>query len=564
MDSMYADETITESGSAGYVGFRQEYFGARSVIVPRDQKASALDLDWMDFFGRLSDKPWLEGDNTLHGASAFEQEDVKGSLPALIQYIDVERSHDLRVNDDILLALGLKRVEDAWVRPEDDYVEVVRLIRDHDSQPVRLEIKAEFLKDYLCAFNSGLILLTYRSRKAVGERFDELRTHSDKATAPSSSYEWKGSSREVFEGNSVLDILGQAVVSHAWRTDTDYEEDIPVYELPGATASETFEVKSPNRRVNQVIGELWKNEWIEPGGTSPRVRGDKVSSQLEFIVDNEGRRETSDTLDGPSRWLWFHPDVINALLSKPNGVLSWYSEDTGNVGGAWNRSVHFGVNTVGLINVFAKDIGLLREIDKKTWSHYNVSPEGKVSVELLMSQMETNPAATEAAETVFFRLLEQIQEVSRAKFGRELLKHHSASKEISKKIHRFEASSLEGFYSLCKEITRFLIERIDIDLLKELKTETDPKLGSLKRLERILTAMGYDGRNMLSVLVGVYELRVADAHLPSTSGIKDAMALVGVDYDDLKLNAGRRLLQDINTTLIQIKEAFENGDLRRL
>jgi len=185
-------------------------------------------------------------------------------------------------------------------------------------------------------------------------------------------------------------------------------------------------------------------------------------------------------------------------------------------------------------------------------------------VELLMSQMEAHPASTESPETAFFRLIGEIQDLSRAKFGRELLRQHSWSEEISRKIHRFEASTLEGFYSLCKDITRFLIERIDIDLLKHLKTESEPKLGSLKRLERILTALGYDGRKVLGVLVGIYELRLADAHLPSTSDVEEAMALVGVDYEDIRLNAGKHLLQNINTTLVQIKAAIEHGDLTKL
>lgn len=294
------------------------------------------------------------------------------------------------------------------------------------------------------------------------------------------------------------------------------------------------------------------------------MRQDKTPSRLEFVVDNEGRRETSNTLTGPSRWLWFHPNVINDLLKKPYSVLRWYTQDTGQVGGAWNRSVHFGVNSTGLINVYAKDIARLREIDKRVWANHNVSPEGKVSAELLMSQMQAHPADTEAPEGAFFRLLEELQAVSRAKFGRELLRYHPSLEEISKRIHRFEATTLEGFYSLCKEITRFLIERIDVDLLKEVRTEIEPKLGSLKRLERILTAFGYEGRKQLRVWAGVYDLRLADAHLPSSTDIQNAMSLVEIDYEDLKLKAGMRLLQNVNNATGQIIAALRNGDLTKL
>jgi hypothetical protein len=560
---LYADQTVSETGTSGFVGFREEYFGARTVVVPVDQKKAAMGLSWTHVMGGSGDKPWIDGDNQFHSASEFDW-DVTGSLPVLVQYIEVERSKDLHINQDLLLGLGLKRMGDVWVRPEEDNVEVVRLLRNSDAEPVRLEMKAEFLKDYLCAANSGIILLTYQSRRAIGERLEKFERKDEDFDGESSSYEWKGAVREVFEGNSLLDILGQAKVLHAWRTDTDYEEDIPSYEFPGETASESYDVKSSNRKVNQATGEIWKKQWIEPATTSARVRNDKTSSLLEFIVDNEGRRETSDTLDGPSRWLWFHPEVINALLKKPHSVLSWYSEDTGNVGGAWNRSVHFGVNSIGLINVFAKDIGLLREIDKRTWANHNVSPEGKVSAELLMSQMEAHPADTDAPEAAFSRLSEQLQEVSQSKLGGELLRHHASLGEISKKIHRFQASSLDGFYTLCKEITRFLIERIDIDLLKKLKAEPEANLGSLKRLARILTALGYDGRKMLTVLAGVYDLRLADAHLPSNDDIEHAMGLVGIDYDQLRLNAGKQLIENVNVALANIVSALLNGDYTKL
>jgi hypothetical protein len=561
---LYAQQVVFEEGKAGFVGFREEYFEAHSLIVSTNQKNEALVLEWMDVSGGSDNKPWFDGEKTLRPASNYESDDVQGTIPVLIQYFEVQRTNEIHLNEDIVLGLGLKRIGDVWIRPEEDNVEVIRLIRNDNSDSVRVNIKAEFLKDFLCAANAGLILLTYQSRKAIALRFENFGTESERSDGPSSNYEWEGAIGDVFEGNSVLDILGHAKVFHAWRTDTDYDEDIPVYEFPGETTSESYDVQSSNRPVHQASGRIWKKEWINPAAISPRVRQDKSPSRLEFVVDNEGRRETSDTLTGPSRWLWFHPNVINDLLKKPYSVLRWYTQDTGQVGGAWNRSVHFGVNSTGLINVYAKDIALLREIDKRIWANHNVSPEGKVSAELLMSQMQAHPADTEAPEAAFFRLLEELQDVSRAKFGRELLRYHPSLEEISKKIHRFEAITLEGFYSLCKEITRFLIERIDIDLLKEVRTETEPKLGSLKRLERILTAFGYEGRKQLRVWAGVYDLRLADAHLPSSTDIQNAMSLVGIEYEDLKLKAGMRLLQNVNTATGQIIEALRNGDSTKL
>lgn len=562
---LYAQTQIAESGETGHVGYREEYFGAHSVIVPVDQQAAALELEWMDLDAGFGHKPWIDGDDKFHAAADFLENEVHATHPVLVQTIEVERRNDLHINQDIILALGLVREDDVWVCPEEDYVEVIKLERNKDDEPTKVEIKAEFLKDYLCASNSGLLLLTYQSRRAIEESFDDVEWEDGEASEENKAFRWEGRVQEAFEGNSLIDILGAAVVSHAWRTDTDYDEDIPKYDFPtnDTSASETYTVRSANRKVQRAAGQIWKSEWIEPATRSPRVRRDKVESKLEFIVDNEGNRETSETLSGPSRWLWFHPNVINELLKKRTGTLSWYSENTGNVGGAWNRSVHFGVNSVGLINVYAKDIAQMREVDKKIWANHNVSPEGKVSAELLMSQMEANPADTVAPEQDFFTLINEIQEISRAKLGNGLFREHSSEQAISRKIHRFQATSLDGFYLLCKEITRFLIERIDIDFLKTLRKEDD-KLGSLKRVEKILRALEYDGRAIMGVLVGVYELRLADAHLPSTDNIKDAMTLVGIDYEALRLLSGKKLIQNVNDSLAQIEEAFDKGDFTKL
>lgn len=558
---LYSQHRISEKGDVRHKGFSEEYFGSHSLIVPQDRKIEAYNLQWMDFTGGFGHKPWVDDDNIFHSAINYDWRDVEGINPILVQYFEIEHGKDMHINQDIVLGLGLKREGDLWICPEEDYVDVIRLKRDDENRPVLVEIKAEFLKDYLCALNSGLILLTYQSRQAIEESFNFLDWTEEKEEK-TANYRWTGRFLPVYEGDS---LFGKASVFWMGRTDTDYSEDIPVYEFPTDenTRSEKWEVEPTGKELVRAMSEIWKKEWIEPALKSPRVKGDKVPSKLEFIVDNEGKTETSETLFSPSRWLWFHPDVINDLLKKRTGVLTWHSEDTGNIGGAWHRSVHFGVNSIGLVNVYAKDIANLDEIDKKVWARHNVSPEGRVSAELLSSQMQAIPAETDAPEQDFFSVIQEIQKVSKSKLGQELFREHSFEEGINKRIHRFQATSLGGFFLLCKEITRYLIERIDMDFLKTLKKEKD-NLGTLKRLENILTALGYDGRKIMGVLVGVYDLRLTDAHLPSKEKTEDAMKLIGIDYDEVGFNSGKELIKNVNNSLIEIGRAFYNGDFTKL
>jgi hypothetical protein len=180
------------------VGFREEYFEAHSLIVSTNQKNEALVLEWMDVSGGSDNKPWFDGEKTLRPASNYESDDVQGTIPVLIQYFEVQRTNEIHLNEDIVLGLGLKRIGDVWIRPEEDNVEVIRLIRNDNSDSVRVNIKAEFLKDFLCAANAGLILLTYQSRKAIALRFEKFGKETEKSDGPSSNYEWEGAIHEVF------------------------------------------------------------------------------------------------------------------------------------------------------------------------------------------------------------------------------------------------------------------------------------------------------------------------------------------------------------------------------
>ena len=67
--------------------------------------------------------------------------------------------------------------------------------------------------------------------------------------------------------------------------------------------------------------------------------------------------------------------------------------------------------------------------------------------------------------------------------------------------------------------------------------------GSMKSLERVLATITTptDARDALTNLVGIYELRGADSHLPSAE-LDQAFSLVGVDKSAAPLEQGLQLL----------------------
>lgn len=64
------------------------------------------------------------------------------------------------LHPDLVVALRLIQEGDRWYRPEEGWVEVIRLQRGADGEPTLVEIRGEFLLDYLSARNMELFCST--------------------------------------------------------------------------------------------------------------------------------------------------------------------------------------------------------------------------------------------------------------------------------------------------------------------------------------------------------------------------------------------------------------------
>jgi hypothetical protein len=140
-----------------------------------------------------------------------------------------------------------------------------------------------------------------------------------------------------------------------------------------------------------------------------------------------------------------------------------------------------------------------------------------------------------------------------------MLREHSYVKELIPRIHRFRATDKEGLFALAKDVARITSDDLDE---KQLQTIVVPpkgeKWGSLKSLERVLALKisGDDARGMLSALAGIYDLRLADAHLPSERS-HDAIKLVGLDEAVPFVQQGYQLLDAAVTSLYRICDVIE-------
>jgi hypothetical protein len=261
-------------------------------------------------------------------------------------------------------------------------------------------------------------------------------------------------------------------------------------------------------------------------------------------VDAAGKKQKAKSLIDSGRWLWFKPDVIPALMGRRGGSLEWYTRETGGVRGSPDCRVPFGINSLGLINAYAKDVALEPEWLQRVWAGFNVSPEGKVSAELFSAQGQGVPAGTQAPEAFLPVGIEVLNDAFTKRFGRALFRPHTDPAEAFKSCHRFKALSASGLYGLAKDLVRVIVEHIDTAALHKIVAPPNKEdWGSLKSLEKVLaTVTGETSAHVaLGPLHGIYNLRLADAHIPSND-LDEAYALARVDRTLPFIMQGRDLL----------------------
>jgi hypothetical protein len=494
----------------------EEFVEIATAAVDEAKRAAAEKLGW----GDLDIKPHRSGVERwgYQAADIFRSwTEPLGINLVVDQHLEEEHRRIWHVHPDLIVALGLLLENDTWYRPEEGWVEVARLKRDKDREPVLLEIKAEFLADYLTARGMALYCWSYVERVAV--------------TSSKPAYSWPD--------NGLNEEAGR-----------DQRE------------ARTTESRFPDPAGHfWTRGCLWRTEWVAPGSLSVRVRGDKEPHTTSFALESDGSRKEADQLAGAMSWLYFAPILVSTLLRHRGARLSWYTQETGSLG-ATNFGIHFGLNDVGLITVYAKDIGRLPAWEQRLWSAHNVTPDGGISSELFAAQMEINPARTVAPEEELPGALEAIDAAFAAKYGARLLRDHGALTNLLHRAHRFRAAQVDGLLELSRELTRLFIERVDVDAIVTALAlqKADRKPGSLKILEKLVTHLCSEtaAKAMMAPLFGIYDLRLADAHLGS-SQVDSGKARAGIDDTAPAAMQGRQLLRSFVDTLQQITAVLSQG-----
>ncbi len=542
-----ASQTTNNGLDVRQVGVIEEVFALGSVAIPPEHKEIGDGLKWNDIGIVHNVQPYAYEDGYYSPIDQYQYNDKE---PIGVNLIfehpqPVVGGRRWIINPDLIVALRLIKQGNEWVRPEEDFAVVIRETVDAEGDHTLIEIKKEFLLDYLAARGLSLRLSYYRQRV---ENVGHLE-NTDYNALESADLQRDGGRFKLLV-RSIEEIWGGGwAVLRAWRTDVDEEEDAPVMgpETNDNVETESFEGRATGFQGTRVEGEFWREEWIEHQGVSVRIRGDEDRTTPEFIVDPDGTRMPSASLDDEDigRWLWFRPEVIAAFRAHRGFTLEWYTAETGGLKSTSGYRTHFGVNNSDFVTVYAYDIARLPDWEQRIWAAYNVGPEGGVSKELLAAQVGSAPANTKAPEAKLKRVMNHLAGLFRERFGAALYAHELDEKAATS-ISRFDGVDDAALMRLAKELTRQFVDRLNIRPMRDISThEAKSKLGSIKLLESILAPLSSQelAHRVLSPIVGVYELRTGDAH-PTSSDIEEAFALARIDRSMSPLRQAEQMIDN--------------------
>ncbi|UGB10093.1 hypothetical protein LQ331_04255 [Stenotrophomonas maltophilia] len=560
-------ETLEDRGADPQtVGYVSEFFGCGSVAFPPEHRERAERLSWGQIGISHSVRPYAYDDGHYSPVDEFEYNDREPLGVELVYEHDqpVVGGRKWILSPDLVIALRLVKDGNSWVRPEEDFVEVVREKLEEDGSHTSIEIKREFLLDYLAARGLALRLSYYRRRienvpSLIGTEYEELVDVDEE----------RDGGRFELRLRELDRVFGGSWASfRVWRTDVDPEEDAPVMgpERDDNTESEQRQGQRGGYVGVRVEGEFWRDEWIDHKGLSVRVRGDADSALPHFVTETDGTRVASQDLkdEDIGRWLWFRPGVVNELLAHRGFSLKWYTRETGAIISTSGYQTHFGINSADLLTIYAYDIAKLPTWEQHVWASNNVAPEGKVSPELLMSQVEARPASTDAFEELLFQTMRLLERSFKERYGISLFTHEIDDQAAMQVVTRFVSADRSTLLRLAKELVRVFSDRLNVRELRKIAARPDKdKLGSNKLLEDVLAQkVGVDkARGVFSVVAGVYDMRLADAH-PASDKVADALKLAGIDTSQSFLKQGEQLIYNFGSTIYMVGKLIFGEDER--
>ncbi len=216
-----------KKGGIKEIGHVSDYFGCGSVAFPPERRLLVEErLGWNDIGIGHTIAPYSYEGGYYASIEQYQYNDKEPiGINLVYEYPQpVVGGKKWILSPDLVIALRLIKEGDNWVRPEENFVVVARETVNKDGEHCQVEIKKEFLLDYLAARNLSLRLSYYRQRV---ENVPVLENSAYANLQPHNGDRDSGRFELLIRDlNKVFG--GSWAMFRAWRTDVDEDDDAPV------------------------------------------------------------------------------------------------------------------------------------------------------------------------------------------------------------------------------------------------------------------------------------------------------------------------------------------------
>ena len=398
-----------------------------------------------------------------------------------------------------------------------------------------LEVKAEFLKDYLKQRGCALVLAYFQSRD-VRETQEDISLPDD--------------DRERFT------VRGGRAVRGVRRNQSGYEfhwfcpvraDDIPY------GREERLKEDRENLKFETKQGYRFSKEegFQEAGYRRPAIGAEDLEEAISFF-----------------RWTYFEPEVLEKYKNDSRGSVSEWSRQGLQVNWLDKMTLRAYRNDEDLILIIVDDLAKIPDEELSHWYHYNTSPAGEIPGEMITNYIKADWVDSESPSDAAINAVTELNEAFKTKYGVQLYRETgdgiNADRMLS--LPRNEEHELLNVMS---EAHQVIVENLDRgnlesqlpdDVLEDVEGKKSALFEFVKDLSDTSTAA-----EILDPINAVHDFRKEGSHMTvSSGGWPRAVDVLGYTedseaYRDMYRDAMRQSAGSLRDITALIKENSEGN-----
>lgn len=333
----------------------------------------------------------------------------------------------------------------------------------------RIEVKREYLKDFLCAFNKACVIVFdhrrhFNSNEKANSRIENISGLNYYITFSVSDLEGYG-----FNYDGCSSIIGKAIISP---------------------------FKKPRHRDYKYFteDEKYENFIID--------YDENEDEEIEFTCNENSLANFFGSNLGAPHFLtpvFFDIKVLEKYKNDPRN----YVVDDSNISFLSEWSIPFNINTERRVSVWLGDLGRIPYEEQKYWRTFNIKPEGQMDSKFLDRQIKGIWTDSSRIESKLVSSLNRFNTIIKARYDDVIFNVLSdADKEIYNTFMLPINYSVPEYQSFLMQLCKLTCESINTKLIKTV-VEKDYEIeamsrGSISQLGVFLKFTKIDEKEMIS------------------------------------------------------------------